>query len=109
MLVDVPHACSALQRQHSDDDSDLLLRRGTVLYDFNPEEEDEVAVSKGETVEVEYEVGGWVQVCSRTLLLECWCCSLGFSTALPSVQCLSCCMLADIVYLVQHGAGGKRS
>lgn len=51
-----------LQRQHSDDDSDVLLRRATVLHDFTPEEEDEVAVSKGETVEVEYEVGGWIQV-----------------------------------------------
>jgi hypothetical protein len=38
-----------------------------VLYDFNSEEEDEVSVSKGETVEVEYEVGGWVQV--RVLVL----------------------------------------
>jgi hypothetical protein len=51
-----------LQHQHSDDDSDVLLRRGTVLYDFNPEEEDEVAVSKGEAVDIEYEVGGWIQV-----------------------------------------------
>lgn len=51
-----------LQRQHSDDDSDVLLRRGTVLYDFAPEEEDEVAVIRGEAVEIEYEVGGWIQV-----------------------------------------------
>lgn len=51
-----------LQRLHSDDDSDVLLRRGTVLYDFAPEEEDEVAVSTGEAVEIEYEVGGWIQV-----------------------------------------------
>ncbi len=47
-----------MQRRHSDE----LLRRGTVLYDFNSEEEDEVSVSKGETVGIEYEVGGWVQV-----------------------------------------------
>lgn len=51
-----------LQHQGSDDDSDVLLRRGMVLYDFSPEEEDEVAVSKGEAVEIEYEVGGWIQV-----------------------------------------------
>jgi hypothetical protein len=51
-----------VQRRRSEDGSDVLLRRGLVLYDFHPEEEDEAAVSKGETVEIEYEVGGWVQV-----------------------------------------------
>jgi hypothetical protein len=33
-----------------------------VLYDFNAEEEDEVAIVKGEALEVAYEVGGWLQV-----------------------------------------------
>lgn len=46
----------------SDDDSDIVLHRGVALYDFSPEEEDEVAINKGETVDVEYEVGGWLQV-----------------------------------------------
>eukprot|EP00878_Enallax_costatus_P001838 GHUV01001996.1.p1 GENE.GHUV01001996.1~~GHUV01001996.1.p1 ORF type:complete len:1153 (+),score=396.09 GHUV01001996.1:337-3795(+) len=46
----------------SDDESDILLHRGVAMYDFSPEEEDEVGVSKGETVDVEYEVGGWLQV-----------------------------------------------
>jgi hypothetical protein len=50
-----------LQR-HSDDDSYVLLRRGTVLYNFSPEEEDEVGVMKGEAVEAAYEVGDWLQV-----------------------------------------------
>lgn len=45
-----------------DDHNHMLLRRGTVLYHFTPEEEDEVGVNKGEAVEVEYEVGGWIQV-----------------------------------------------
>jgi hypothetical protein len=47
---------------HSDDDSDIVLRRGVVLFDFTPEEEDEVAVYKGESLDVDYEVGGWLQV-----------------------------------------------
>ncbi|GBF93132.1 hypothetical protein Rsub_05861 [Raphidocelis subcapitata] len=46
----------------SDDDSDIVTRRATVLYDFDPQEEDEVAVAKGQHVEVVYEVGGWIQV-----------------------------------------------
>ncbi|KIY92965.1 hypothetical protein MNEG_14998 [Monoraphidium neglectum] len=46
----------------SDDDSDIVTLRGTVLYDFEAQEEDEVAVAKGEAVEVVYEVGGWLQV-----------------------------------------------
>lgn len=46
----------------SDDDSEVLLRRGVVLYEFTPEEEDEVAIFKGEALDVEYEVGGWLQV-----------------------------------------------
>lgn len=57
-----------LQAQHSDNASDLILRRGTVLYDFTPEEEDEVEVTKGESVELEYEVGGWAQVRRPTAL-----------------------------------------
>lgn len=50
----------------SDDDSDIVVRRGVVLYDFSPEEEDEVAVTKGEALDVAYEVGGWLQVSLRT-------------------------------------------
>eukprot|EP00775_Hariotina_reticulata_P009315 gene9315-9480_t len=50
---------------HSDDDSDIVLRRGVVLFDFKPEEEDEVAVYKGESLDVDYEVGGWLQVIKR--------------------------------------------
>jgi hypothetical protein len=46
----------------SDDDSDIVTRRATVLYDFEPQEEDEVGVTKGQAVEVVYEVGGWLQV-----------------------------------------------
>lgn len=46
----------------SDDDSDIVTRRGLVLYDFAAEEEDEVAVVRGESLEVAYEVGGWLQV-----------------------------------------------
>eukprot|EP00879_Flechtneria_rotunda_P022502 GHRR01023753.1.p1 GENE.GHRR01023753.1~~GHRR01023753.1.p1 ORF type:complete len:1357 (+),score=559.90 GHRR01023753.1:692-4762(+) len=46
----------------SDDESDIVLRRGVVLYDFTPEEEDEVQVRKGEAVDVDYEVGGWLQI-----------------------------------------------
>jgi hypothetical protein len=46
----------------SDDDSDIVTRRGVVLYDFNAEEEDEVAIVKGESLDVAYEVGGWLQV-----------------------------------------------
>uniref|UniRef100_A0A383W189 SH3 domain-containing protein n=1 Tax=Tetradesmus obliquus TaxID=3088 RepID=A0A383W189_TETOB len=49
----------------SDDDSDIVTRRGLVLYDFAAEEEDEVAVVKGESLEVAYEVGGWLQVIKR--------------------------------------------
>lgn len=37
-------------------------QQGTVLYDFSPEEADEVAVTKGDQVEVEYEMGGWLHV-----------------------------------------------
>jgi hypothetical protein len=33
-----------------------------VLYDFAAEEEDEVAIVKGESLDVAYEVGGWLQV-----------------------------------------------
>lgn len=62
LLHCLPNGCIPFLQRRSYDDSDVLLRRGTVLYDFNSEEEDEVSVSKGETVEVEYEVGGWVQV-----------------------------------------------
>jgi hypothetical protein len=62
---------AVLQRQHSDDDSDVLLRRGTVLYDFSPEEEDEVSVSRGEAVEIEYEVGGWIQVRGFEIVCAC--------------------------------------
>jgi len=99
MLFAVPHACSALQRQHSDGDSDLLLRRGTVLYDFNPEEEDEVSVSKGETVEVEYEVGGWVQVRRRTLLLECWrCCWAVAQHCCLCTACPAACQREQFLY-----------
>ncbi|KAF8062701.1 SPAC3H8.02 [Scenedesmus sp. PABB004] len=46
----------------SDDDSDVVVRRGTALYAFDAEEEDEVSISVGEVVSVEYEVGGWLQV-----------------------------------------------
>ncbi|KAI8462946.1 MAG: hypothetical protein J3K34DRAFT_527396 [Monoraphidium minutum] len=46
----------------SDDDSDIVTRRATVLYDFEPQEEDEVGVAKGAQVDVVYEVGGWLQV-----------------------------------------------
>ncbi|WIA41108.1 hypothetical protein OEZ86_004737 [Tetradesmus obliquus] len=49
----------------SDDDSDIVTRRGLVLYDFAAEEEDEVAVVRGESLEVAYEVGGWLQVIKR--------------------------------------------
>jgi hypothetical protein len=33
-----------------------------VLYDFAAEEEDEVAIVQGESLDVAYEVGGWLQV-----------------------------------------------
>jgi len=46
----------------SDDDSDIVTQRASVIYDFDPQEEDEVAVAKGQQVEVVYEVGGWLQV-----------------------------------------------
>lgn len=39
-----------------------MTQRATVIYDFEPQEEDEVAVTKGQQVEVVYEVGGWLQV-----------------------------------------------
>lgn len=61
----------------SDDDSDIVLHRGVALYDFSPEEEDEVAISKGETVDVEYEVGGWLQVGPCCSLPHCFWCSWG--------------------------------
>ena len=53
----------------SDDDSVVHRQQGTVLYDFTPEEEDEVAVMKGDKVDIEYEVGGWLQV-RRTALVR---------------------------------------
>ncbi|KAF6252279.1 hypothetical protein COO60DRAFT_1704362 [Scenedesmus sp. NREL 46B-D3] len=46
----------------SDDDSDIVMQRGVALYDFNAEEDDEVAIAKGEALDVAYEVGGWLQV-----------------------------------------------
>jgi hypothetical protein len=33
-----------------------------VLYNFAAEEEDEVAIYKGELLDVAYKVGGWLQV-----------------------------------------------
>jgi hypothetical protein len=36
--------------------------RGTALYDFSPEDDDEVAVAEGEKLRVEWEQGGWMQV-----------------------------------------------
>jgi hypothetical protein len=45
-------------------------QQGTVLYDFTPEEEDEVTVMKGDKVEIEYEVAGWLQVSPGMLTVE---------------------------------------
>ncbi|MEW5302150.1 MAG: hypothetical protein WDW36_004959 [Sanguina aurantia] len=39
-------------------------RHGTVLFDFEPEGEDEVAVSAGERVRVTHDLGDWLQVLS---------------------------------------------
>jgi hypothetical protein len=62
----------------SDDDSDIVTRRGVVLYDFAAEEADEVAIAKGESLDVAYEVGGWLQVRSNAYA-DC---------VVPSADCL---------------------
>lgn len=41
-----------------------------MLFDFKPEEEDEVAVYKGESLDVDYEVGGWLQVTAAALIAK---------------------------------------
>jgi hypothetical protein len=42
--------------------SQLPALRGTALYDFAPEDDDEVGVAEGESLRVEWEQGGWMQV-----------------------------------------------
>lgn len=66
----------------SDDDSDVVLQHGVVLYDFNAEEDDEVSVRKAERVDIDYEVAGWLQVRGYTGF-ECCCPSQGLSAVVP--------------------------
>lgn len=51
--------------RRSSDNSEVMTRRGVVLYDFNPEGEEEVPVKKGDEVEVDYEIAGWFHVTTK--------------------------------------------
>jgi hypothetical protein len=42
-----------------------------VLFDFAAEEEDEVAIVKGESLDVAYEAGGWLQVRHKACAVAC--------------------------------------
>lgn len=46
----------------SDDDEGAHGKKGTVLFDFNPETEEEIAVRAGDVVSVEFDIGGWLHV-----------------------------------------------